>query len=1016
MLALRGVAAAFLVAFAALLPLPLQAEAQSVVLVSNLGQNNGGGGGIYVLDQAQAFTTGDNTGGYTLTSVDIHIYGATGFDNLTVSINSDSSGSPGASLGTLTNPGSVASDDIQAFTASGSGITLAKETTYFIVLDATDGANGTVRNTASDNEDASPAANWSIGDASLYRNLGESGAWTSWHESKEIRVNGTVGGTTPTLSDDATLSDLELENNSGTTITLSPTFASGTTTYTAMVVNAVDEITIIPTVNESNATYEIQDSGGTALTDADSGEDDFQVDLSEGENEIQVEVTAQDTTTLTYTVTVTRSRRTTTTPAAPPEVTVPNDWSLIPAGVGAGGKFRLIFLSSTKSNATSYDIADYNTFIQGRAAAGHTDIQTYSSGFRAVGCTADSDARDNTATTGTGVVIHWLNGNKVADNYGDFKDGSWDEEAADKNELGANGPNTNSVANYPFTGCQHNGTESFSSGNSRALGAPGGDVGVGRPNDSASGSGPLYHENSITADTNSRPMYGLSQVFEVAASTNSPPTFSSTTAARSVDENTAAGQNVGAVLTATDSDGDTLTYTLEGTDAASFDLDTTTTVGSARIQTKTGVTYNHEAKSTYTVVVKADDGNGGTNTITVTITITDVTEAPGRPAAPTVIAVTGSTTSLAVSWTAPENTGRPPITGYSVRSRVGSSGPWISRGSNLDPTILGTTILNLSEATEYQVQVRATNDEGDSQWSQSGTGSTGTPTNAAPTFNDGTSTTQNFNESIGDATADTVIRSDIGSPVTATDTDTGDTLEYGLEGTDAGKFTIDTTSGQIMDKAGENYDYEAKASYSVTVTVVDGNGGSDTIAVTLEVLNRNEPPGRPAAPTVIAVTGSSTSLAVSWTAPPNTGRPVIDSYDLRYQKTTESGWTNGPQDRTGTGTSIGSLDAVTAYRVQVRATNDEGDSNWSSSGNATTGGAGYGEFRAGDLQRGRGRERYGEGPTQRRSRAQLHHPDRAGQPGRGRQLRLLHQCHRRRLQQREYGGDLRGQRDPGQHR
>ena len=67
-------------------------------------------------------------------------------------------------------------------------------------------------------------------------------------------------------------------------------------------------------------------------------------------------------------------------------------------------------------------------------------------------------------------------------------------------------------------------------------------------------------------DTNNRPMYGLSAVFEVAAVvTNSDPTFSSSTAAREVAENTAAGQNVGAVLTASDSDGDTLTYTLEGT-------------------------------------------------------------------------------------------------------------------------------------------------------------------------------------------------------------------------------------------------------------------------------------------------------------------------------------------------------------------------------------------------------------------------------------------------------------------
>ena len=55
---------------------------------------------------------------------------------------------------------------------------------------------------------------------------------------------------------------------------------------------------------------------------------------------------------------------------------------------------------------------------------------------------------------------------------------------------------------------------------------------------------------------------------------------------------------------------------------ASFALDTTTTAGSAQIQTKTGVTYDHEVKSSYTVVVKADDGGGGTPA-SVTVTIDD---------------------------------------------------------------------------------------------------------------------------------------------------------------------------------------------------------------------------------------------------------------------------------------------------------------------------------------------------------------------------------------------------------
>ena len=408
------------------------------------------------------------------------------------------------------------------------------------------------------------------------------------------------------------------------------------------------------------------------------------------------------------------------TPAPPGPTVVPSDWSLIPAGLSSGDQFRLIFLSSTKRDGSSSDIATYNTFIQTRAAAGHTDIQAYSAGFSVVGCTADVDARDNTGTTGVGVLIYWLNGAKVADDYADFYDEDWDEEAADKNELGNNGPNTNNSGNYPLTGCDDDGTEAFQSTVSLALGAS--TVTVGRPDSSTSGHGPLSSGSNVGSAA-TRPMYGLSAVFEVAAVvTNSDPTFPMSTAARDVAENTAAGQNVGAVLTASDSDGDTLTYSLEGTDATSFVLDTTTTAGSAQIQTKTGVTYNHEAKSSYTVVVKADDGGGGTAaSVTVTITITDVIEAPERPAAPAVTATSGSTTSLSVSWTEPATTG-PDIDDYDLRYRAGTSGNWSNGPQNVTATL--ASIGSLDAGTSYQVQVRATNNEGNSNWSLSGSGST----------------------------------------------------------------------------------------------------------------------------------------------------------------------------------------------------------------------------------------------------------------------------------------------------
>ena len=91
-------------------------------------------------------------------------------------------------------------------------------------------------------------------------------------------------------------------------------------------------------------------------------------------------------------------------------------------------------------NASSTNIGDYNSFVQGRAGAGHSAIRPFSSKFKAVGSTSTTDARDNTSSTYTasnkGPPIYWLRGNKVADNYEDFYDGSWDEQQNVRNESG----------------------------------------------------------------------------------------------------------------------------------------------------------------------------------------------------------------------------------------------------------------------------------------------------------------------------------------------------------------------------------------------------------------------------------------------------------------------------------------------------------------------------------------------------------------------------------------------------
>ena len=405
------------------------------------------------------------------------------------------------------------------------------------------------------------------------------------------------------------------------------------------------------------------------------------------------------------------------------------------------------------------------------------------------------------------------------------------------------------------------------------------------------------------------------------AAANSAPDFADATLTRSVAENAEANQNVGAVIPeATDDDGDTLTYTMEGTDAASFTFE----ASARQIKTKTGVTYDHEAKSSYAVTIKVSDATSS-DTIDVTITVTDKNEPPAAPGAPTVSSTSGSTTSLDVSWTAPANEGKPAITSYDLRYRVGSSGSWTDGPQDLTGT--SSVISGLTEATEYQVQVRATNDEGDSGWSAAGTGSTNVPVNNAPEFSSATATREvpenlPSNQNVGDA-------------VTAGDADS-DTLTYTLEGTDAASFDIVSTSGQIRTKAGVTYDYETTSSYSVTVKADDGNGGTDTIAVTITVTDVDEPPDKPAKPTVTATSGSSTSLDVSWTAPTNEGNPAIASYDLRYRVGSSGSWTDGPQDLTGTAAAITGLAADTEYQVQVRATNADGDSGWSAAGTGST--------------------------------------------------------------------------------
>ena len=115
---------------------------------------------------------------------------------------------------------------------------------------------------------------------------------------------------------------------------------------------------------------------------------------------------------------------------------------------------------------------------------------------------------------------------------------------------------------------------------------------------------------------------------------NRPPVFTtSDPVTRVVAENTLSNTPFGEPITATDADGDNLTYSLQGADADSFAIDARTG------QIKTRVGYDFERRHRYSVIVRASDGAGSRDRVVVGIAITDIDEStasvPPTPTQPT---------------------------------------------------------------------------------------------------------------------------------------------------------------------------------------------------------------------------------------------------------------------------------------------------------------------------------------------------------------------------------------------
>ncbi|BCX47931.1 PKD domain-containing protein [Haloferula helveola] len=139
----------------------------------------------------------------------------------------------------------------------------------------------------------------------------------------------------------------------------------------------------------------------------------------------------------------------------------------------AGDTYRLIFLTSQTTDATSTDIATYNTFVQGVAAASSTYPDLGNGSWKIVASTETVDARDNTGTnpgSGTGVAVFLMDGvTKAANDNADFWDGFIENTVSlDENASAL-------VENRVFTGSNFNGTSVGTGGGDKPLGVLDGD-------------------------------------------------------------------------------------------------------------------------------------------------------------------------------------------------------------------------------------------------------------------------------------------------------------------------------------------------------------------------------------------------------------------------------------------------------------------------------------------------------------------------------------------------------------
>ena len=290
------------------------------------------------------------------------------------------------------------------------------------------------------------------------------------------------------------------------------------------------------------------------------------------------------------------------------------------------------------------------------------------------------------------------------------------------------------------------------------------------------------------------------------------------------------GGPVGEPILATDRDGDHLTYSLGGDDAALFLIDSAT----GQISAREDVSFDYEARGTYSLTVSVRDSRdemGDTDTaddhsVEVAITVKNVDEAgvitPSltnpRVAAPFTVALAdpdGNIGEIEWQWERSPSieTGRQ---------------AWVPIRSAASETYTPL----LTDAGQY-LRISARYSDGQGPFKNAQIVVSGDVlTYTGPIFIDNAVTL--------DVAENTESSAAIESPVVA-ESGTAD-VTYLLSGTDSGLFTVDEETGQISVAEGARLDYEqGSGPYSVTLTAADTSGQSASVTIAITVTDVSLP-------------------------------------------------------------------------------------------------------------------------------------------------------------------------------